>query len=182
MKNGLDFWKKTVKNFMMGRNTFTFFLLFIFSCDSKYSSFTDLEYAVSKGDFPRLQLLQKRGADLKLKDRKTGKFLLHYGAENNQSEIIEFLLKEGLETDLPDKEGRTPLFYAMKDSHIRTQEILYGRGSDLHRKTKSGSALLHYAAMNGAAKTIESLIRKKMRVDEKDSAGNTALHTAAMHH
>lgn len=92
-----------------------------------------------------LNLLQEKGINLKdirLDDNKT---LLHYAAASGNTEILDFLLKAGLDINAQDKEGWTPLMTAVIQSKKDAVKFLCSNGADLELKNLIGDTAIQYS-------------------------------------
>ena len=94
-----------------------------------------------------LQLLAQNGADLSYKDEK-GNTLLHGVVINlnkdQNFDIIEYLLKQGIDINTQNNDGYTALFYTYDNPKLR--DFLIQSGADTSIRSKSG---LFYNEMTG---------------------------------
>jgi hypothetical protein len=106
---------------------------------------TPLNYAISYGRDPIVQLLLEKGAEADLKDEQ-GRTPLSYAAEEGRLHITQMLLKKGVDADSKDKQDRTPLSYAAESYHRNVIKILLKKGAEAVSNDKEGRTPLSYAA------------------------------------
>ena len=63
------------------------------------------------------------GVDITIEDA-SGKTLLHWAVDNNHTEAVELLLKNGASKDIKDKEGRNAVQIAEKKQNKEIEELL----------------------------------------------------------
>ena len=70
--------------------------------------------------------------------------------EAGVADMVDVLLKAGIDPDRRDAKGRTPLVYSLKTGNctpaIVASLIKHGDGSDLQATDEDGSTMLHIAA------------------------------------
>jgi ankyrin repeat protein len=112
-------------------------------------------------------------------DEEDNKFMrrkvLHYAAESNQAEIVEFLLAQGAKVDIEDRSGFTPLHYALFKGHLHLSQLLLEKGAD---PNKEGAFYLFHAAEMGYAVIVEQLLRYGADANLQTYYKETALHFA----
>ncbi len=77
---------------------------------------TPLFYAVNKGE-QYIQVLLNAGADRNAKNYD-GKTPLHKAVMSNNFNMVRFLIENGVNLNIADKEGKTPISYAKPHSEI----------------------------------------------------------------
>ncbi|XP_048588350.1 transient receptor potential cation channel subfamily A member 1 isoform X2 [Nematostella vectensis] len=105
---------------------------------------------------------------------------LHRAAANNQTNIVEFLLDQGAQVDLPDKTHCTPLFMAASNGATETVKLLMSRGANVTSKNVAMESVLHAAV--GHMRTTEALLNGSgaaYLIPEKDRDGYAPIHRAA---
>ncbi|KAL5170776.1 Ankyrin repeat domain-containing protein EMB506, chloroplastic [Glycine soja] len=103
---------------------------------------------------------------------------LHTLVLSMQMSCVDKLLENGVDIDLPDKEGLTALHKAITGKKEAVISHLLRRGASPHVKDKDGAAPLHYAVQVGAKMTVKLLIKYKADVNVEDNEGWTPLHIA----
>lgn len=104
---------------------------------------------------------------------------LHFAAvENSNTAVFKYLIDNGANVNLPDKEGRTPLHYT---DNVEVLQYLIIRGANVNVPDKSQHTPLHRAVSrkNVPIKVVECLIHYEAKVEAKDNHGFTPLFHAA---
>ncbi|EAX93779.1 ankyrin repeat protein, putative [Trichomonas vaginalis G3] len=107
-----------------------------------------------------------------------GETALHLAAQNNNKELIEFLLSHGVNINEPDNEGITALHKAAWSYNKETVELLLSHGANINDKDDYGEHVLHIAVWKANAELIELLLSHGANINEGDFNGTTALHMA----
>ncbi|KZC06227.1 L-asparaginase, partial [Dufourea novaeangliae] len=79
--------------------------------------------AVALGNLRRLESYHLANADLSQKDF-SGRTPLHFAALHNKTQVLKFLLEQGVETDCKDKAGLTPLDLAKAADSMEAMSLL----------------------------------------------------------
>ncbi|RZB50650.1 Ankyrin repeat domain-containing protein EMB506, chloroplastic isoform B [Glycine soja] len=103
---------------------------------------------------------------------------LHTLVLSMQMSCVDKLLENGVDIDLPDKEGLTALHKAIIGKKEAVISHLLRRGASPHVMDKDGATPLHYAVQVGAKMTVKLLIKYKVDVNVEDNEGWTPLHVA----
>ncbi|KAK7304076.1 hypothetical protein RJT34_15098 [Clitoria ternatea] len=103
---------------------------------------------------------------------------LHTLALSMQISCLDKLLENGVDIDLPDKEGLTALHKAIIGKKEAVISHLLRKGASPHTKDKDGATPLHYAVQVGGLITVKLLIKYKADVNATDNEGWTPLHVA----
>jgi len=108
---------------------------------------------------------------------------LHLASGKGHTEIVEFLLNHGADTESEIFDGRTPLMLAAwyaKDGKYETIKLLLEHGAKVNHKDKDGGTALHRAAMYSDKEVINLLISYGADVNAKEEYQITPLIQAAM--
>ncbi|XP_027333013.1 ankyrin repeat domain-containing protein EMB506, chloroplastic-like isoform X2 [Abrus precatorius] len=103
---------------------------------------------------------------------------LHTLVLSMQISCVDKLLENGVDIDLPDKEGLTALHKAIIGKKEAVISHLLRKGASPHVKDKDGATPLHYAVQVGAKITVKLLIKYKADINVADNEGWTPLHIA----
>ncbi|CAJ1960743.1 unnamed protein product [Sphenostylis stenocarpa] len=103
---------------------------------------------------------------------------LHTLVLSMQMSCVDKLLENGVDIDLPDKDGLTALHKAIIGKKDTLVSHLLRRRASPHVKDKDGATPLHYAVQVGAKMTVKLLIKYKADVNVEDNEGWTPLHVA----
>lgn len=95
-------------------------------------------------------------------------------------QMIEFLLKNGANPDIKDKEGKPAIHYAFSYSVENIQpllDLLLKYGANINDTDNDNRTALHHACKASRIEIIERLIYKeKFDINAQDNFGNTPLH------
>lgn len=89
---------------------------------------------------------------------------LRAALHSNYSSVIELLLENGAETEIPDFEGFTPLMTAIDMEHYDTAVMLLNYGADPDASNENYSALA-LAAMSSNTKLVKALLLEGAEVN-----------------
>ncbi|XP_076395579.1 uncharacterized protein LOC143265744 [Megachile rotundata] len=102
-------------------------------------------------------------------------------------QIIRKMLKDGIDINDHDFEGRAPLHFAVSNGHVDIVNLLLENGADVSQVTKKGNTSLHIAASKYYKEIVEILLQHISRdkllkyVNAKTTgSGATSLHIAAI--
>ncbi|KAK3605476.1 hypothetical protein CHS0354_001462 [Potamilus streckersoni] len=98
------------------------------------------------------------------------------------SDVVETLVKHGVDINSCDYDGITPLHYAVRQKKLKVIETLILLGSDPSIRTKTGETAIHRSTIN--AEILEVVLQtmnglgKTVDLNAKDIFGSTPLHWA----
>lgn len=97
-------------------------------------------------------------------------------------EIMDLLLKAGLNTNIQDDEGKTALHYAVDYNSLENVKLILKSSAKPNLQDKDGKTPLHYASSGeeNYIEVINTLLEKGAKIDIQDKCGNTPLHYAAI--
>jgi len=123
--------------------------------------------------YPATETLQER-------DGVTGDTPLHKAVENNQEELVKWLLLQGVMPDVKDNHGVTPLHVAAIKGYFSLVELLLDSDESIKKGVDSnGDTAVHWAATKGHLDVVELLLSRGAAIDIANKQGWTALHRAA---
>lgn len=137
----------------------------------------ELIIASEEGNLETVQNCIANGADLNFMGPNSG--ALHCAAFNGHEEIVLFLLDNGADLNVVDKQGFYPLQLAVSKEHRTICKTLIEHGADVLVKTEKQGTLLHLAAAIDFNYILKLEGIKKIDLEAKDSFGQTALNVAA---
>lgn len=149
---------------------------------------TALHVAVKKGDLVVVKMLVKHGADIDAPDKAgrsplltallarnplVAEYLVKQQARLDADavlretvrlgqadrDVIDFLVKQGAELDLPDEQGNTPLHIAILNGHRVNAKYLVKKGADIDLADRSGRTPLEMAIERNEV-DIERMLRQ----------------------
>ena len=135
----------------------------------------DMAYqSYSKNNFLVLKCLILSGAQIE--------DLLLKATENNQAELIEFLLtdaKQLVNPHISDLEGQTALMLAIQRNQLKTVSLLLGQlGLNMNQVDAYGNTALHHAAMLGKNDIIKLLMKHDASIKDKNKEKKTPVQLA----
>lgn len=95
--------------------------------------------------------------------------------EENNIEILSFLLNNGANINHQDIGGYTTLIHAIDLENINTVALLIRNGADINLQDNNGWTALMWAAQIGLDDVVDLLIKSGAIVDVKDNNGKSAL-------
>ena len=97
-----------------------------------------------------------------------------------QSEVAEYLIKEGAEVNTPSKNPMAvrPLHSSVAAQHMRISELLLEAGAEVNCYQKDGYTPLHEAAGNGQLEMVQLLLCFGAKKDVHLTDGRTPLDLA----
>ena len=107
---------------------------------------------------------------------------LHSAAYYGDLEMVQVLLKYGVDVDTRNSHGSTPLNFASRNGHRndpRVARLLIAHGADPNTVGSHGSTSLHRASISGRIELVRLLIEHGANVGAKDDEGRTPLDVAS---
>ena len=125
----------------------------IFGCAS-------LSELARRQDWPEVQRLIAKGADVNSKDKKYGNTALMWASYNGNVEIVQALIDKGADINANSNPGRTALMWASISGHKEVVQLLLAKGADVNSKDVDGNTALIHAADEGRTEIVQALIDK----------------------
>ena len=137
----------------------------------------DFDELLKVGDIEALKAVYDK-CELTAYDGKFGLHTaLHY--KGVPDELVIWLVKQGLDVNIPDYYGCTPL-YSQATFGMDTVKLLYELGGDIQKPNRYGNTPLHMAAEYFRPNTVRFLIEKGADVNAKNDMGRTPLASVLM--
>lgn len=149
---------------------------------------TALMYAVEAGSKDLAEILINKGATVNLKGPSGSTITaLMWAVRNNNvempyetylevaMEIVNMLLKNGVEINAQNEEGRTALMYAVSEGSKELTEILIKNGANVNLKDINGDTALIIAIGNENEEISELLIKSGANTNDKSLEGKKLL-------
>lgn len=141
---------------------------------------TTLMDACTLGNTEMVVFLCERGWDVHAID-DVGSGCLFRAALRHESNIIEVLLKHGLDPEFKDSQGRTQLHIASLDGEERTiSMILEVARATVDSRDKEGRTSLHLVSQEGVHQAIKCLLEHGADINSETLNGQTPLHLASL--
>ena len=156
------------------------------SADARYTinGYTVLMEAAEQGDQALVDLLLKRGANVKSTNR-VGWTALHNGAMNGNTGIVGDLIAAGAEANAKENfHGTTPLHWAAASGNVEVVKLLLAHGADPNvKETFTGATPLIWAAASGRSPVslIKTLLNHGVDRNAQDLQGQSAFDWASRH-
>lgn len=131
-----------------------------------------IQRAVCSGNVKKVDSLLNF-QDINVQDKR-GRTLAHYAVACNQEEILDHLIKEGIDINIGDENEHTPLFVAVQFRKSTFFDKLIKANASINK----GPSPLHRAVLNEDLDFIKQLINKNTDVDVVNDRGNTPLAIA----
>ncbi|XP_063692783.1 poly [ADP-ribose] polymerase tankyrase-2-like [Bolinopsis microptera] len=115
-------------------------------------------------------------------DAKGGRYkrtVLHVAAEQDEQEIVCYLIQHGADVGTKSNYGYSPLHGAARNNRVELAKLLLQHGADVNTKSNNGYTLLHEAAHNNRVEVAKLLLQHGADVNTKSNNGYTLLHGAA---
>ncbi|KAK8834653.1 hypothetical protein M9Y10_026475 [Tritrichomonas musculus] len=109
----------------------------------------------------------------------------HLSVENENEEIVDYLIENGANVNLSDADGCVPVHIAAKIGSFQLLSKLIQKGAKANKKSKNGRTLFHFAAFSGSPWIINKIISTfkeegdvKININTPDQFGRIPLHYA----
>jgi len=165
-----------------------------------FDSQTAISMAASEGNLECLELLLDYGADMNGVGRSVPP--LHNAAEEDQMDIINYLLTNKVIVNKKDAVGRTALMLAAYEGHKSVVIKLINNGADIFIRDINGATArdyadrednydlrdylgagkrpaMHQATLDGLIEKVERMVENGTDVNTTDADGRTPLHIAS---
>lgn len=136
---------------------------------------TALHWAAVRGSLSSVEILLRGGADPTIVDSK-GYSVCHVAAQYGQTSSIYLLyMKWGIDTNLPDNDGRTPLHWACYKGFRDLVKLLIVMGADVMKMDAEDCTPLHWAAIKGHTDASMALLQggAEDALESTDASGCT---------
>eukprot|EP00112_Aurelia_sp_Birch-Aquarium-sp1_P019325 Seg4757.2 transcript_id=Seg4757.2/GoldUCD/mRNA.D3Y31 product="Nuclear factor NF-kappa-B p100 subunit" protein_id=Seg4757.2/GoldUCD/D3Y31 len=99
-----------------------------------------LHLAVAGENHQAFQLFLEKGADVNLRNEKTGKTALHFAVEKENKDMVKRLLELEADVNAQTTKGNTPLHSLLRAEQRDTVILLLEKGADINAKNKDGKS------------------------------------------
>lgn len=141
---------------------------------------TPLFLAAQKGDARTVEVLIAGGADIKLDVEQGSMSPLHTAAVAGRAEVIQPLVRAGMNIEGLDYLKRTPLFLATINDHLDAMRKLMHCGAEFNHDGKLPSAVFG-AVSKGRLGALKVLLDAGADLAALNEDGSSILHDAARH-
>lgn len=112
--------------------------------------YTGLQLAIFDNDIEMVDFLIQKGA-------KTDDMSCHFAAAMGRKEIVELLLKSGVDVNITEWSGRTPLHWAAQEGQCEIAELLIKNGANVNIQ-EEGQTPLYIASGEGHFDLVKILL------------------------
>ncbi|SNR64847.1 Ankyrin repeat [Maribacter sedimenticola] len=142
--------------------------------------------AASRNDLAIVELLGENVKNYNLANND-GQTALMLAVENNNPNVVDYLLKNGADASVKDAEGNSLAYYLAASHNSRKPQnfdaklqSLKEQGVAFNTVQAGNNTLLHIAAKNNDLELLKKLDSFNIAINAKNNEGLTALHLAAM--
>ena len=153
------------------------FLILFLSCVSFLTEAGQIHQAVQKGDKNLLSVVLEESL-LDSRDRH-GNTVLHIAVQRQDVEMVQLLLKRGLNVNARNRAGETALHIACRLRNEEIAHFLLKKDMNLNLGDKNGDTVLHVASRRDLPSVILELLNKGANINVQNNGGNTPLHNVS---
>lgn len=110
----------------------------------------------------------------------SGNTVLHYAAEWQYADAIEFLLEKGADISAKNANGETVLFSAAKSNNPDIIQKVVDGGADIYARDNLGSNAVHIAVRWDAVNSVQKLLDFGLDVNAQNNSGKSPLSEAVL--
>jgi ankyrin repeat protein len=146
----------------------------------KFKKIDSFSHAVSTNNYKSVVSHIKRGLGIDEPNQsgETALMIASGNAFDDTNKMIKYLLKNGANVNVTNKEKETPLIKALKWGDEERVMMLVKAGADLTVKDKDNDTIFHWACRGGGEPLAKKIIDLGVDVNVKGSSDFTPLHWA----
>jgi ankyrin repeat protein/uncharacterized caspase-like protein len=164
---------------MRGKYIFILFLaitILFSSCSARRDN--NIFDAIKDGNITDVKSITKNNrSSLKETDSNLNS-ALHIAAENQNPDIVNYLLDQGADVNHKNLWGENPIYSSIRMNNIEIIKTLIKNGGNVNAKNNHGESPLHIAVSIGNIEVIDYLIAQGADPNAKDSVKSTPLRDA----
>ena len=103
---------------------------------------------------------------------------MHSASFAGHLQIVQSLLRHGVDIDVRGGDNRTPLHFASQSGHRDVVQCLIDHNADVNSHEDDHSTPLNWAAYYGHVDVVRMLLKHHADVNTRDNQGRTPLHDA----
>ena len=103
---------------------------------------------------------------------------IHFAACDNDTELIQLLLKYGVDVNKANEYGNTPMHLAAGKGALESVKVLCAAGGDINRPDNNGFTPLHHSLLSGNEEFIKELVALGANIDQDNEDGCAPLYFA----
>ena len=116
--------------------------------------------SLGQGHQDMVEFLVDQGLDIECVTKDKGYGLLHICVQENQIEILKYLINKNTNVDIQTFKGKTPCYLAARYDRREILKILLDNGCDPNIKSSKGTTALDVAIKKGFKEICELLIKE----------------------
>ncbi len=171
-----------MKKFVINISLLTFLFSLQLNAGNTSSFFIDLNKqllsAVQKESIEQIHDAINNGAKVNEKFGENQNTVLHFAADQNSPNIINFLLEKNSEIDSKNKFGASPLHIATSKEAINSVIALVEKNANINAKNEDGDTPLHIAVIKNNIKIVSILLESGSYINAANNKKRTPLHLA----
>lgn len=137
----------------------------------------DILEAIMNNDCKYIIKYLESGNKLDYVDQR-GESYLHKAARNDNFEVVDLLIRYGLDVNKKNNFHDTPLHLAVQFNNLSIVDRLIFKGANVNCKNKKMITPLHIASKNGQIEIINLLIANQAKISASDENGVKPIHYA----
>eukprot|EP01125_Pyxidicula_operculata_P010091 TRINITY_DN3322_c0_g1_i1.p1 TRINITY_DN3322_c0_g1~~TRINITY_DN3322_c0_g1_i1.p1 ORF type:complete len:270 (-),score=36.73 TRINITY_DN3322_c0_g1_i1:183-992(-) len=137
-----------------------------------------LMWATRQGNVDAIRILIQKYALPLNHQNYEGETALHIAITNENIQIVECLIENGSNINLPNIRGETPLHVAAALGHNEIVKLLVREGASIEAEDECGDTPLHFAVREEKLFVIEYLLSVGANSDHKNEDGESSLDLA----
>ncbi|KAL6244479.1 hypothetical protein RBB50_008721 [Rhinocladiella similis] len=138
-----------------------------------------LTSAVERGDLEAVRVHLTNNPDALHQCDEDGQPPLHVSLQENQRDVVDFLLESGASIESVGFHGWRPLHIAASLGNLELVDVCLDHGADVKSRTRTRQTAMHKAASSHSAAVVRRLIEAGADPNDRNDRGMTALHIAA---
>lgn len=146
-----------------------------------YSGKTILYWMCLSNNADMVEYLLSKGADHTIAE-KQGFYPIHGATHNNFIEVINVLLKHGIDINTQSKDSTTPLYYSLgyvgQKTNINLVKFLLEKGANPNIEHKNGHYPIHAAINSKDIDVLQLFIKNNEDANKTGASGMTPLYFA----
>lgn len=158
-------------------NKLCVFLFLFFLCIASVSA-QDIYEAVTNGDLVMVKEILAENSDLLNEKNSNDLTPLNLACERGQAGIVDFLLNQGADPYLGDRENSQPIHLASISGSIECMDLLLDKGVDINLQDDFGMTPLLFALSRRQADMAGYIIERGADIDLRANVGWAPIHLA----
>ncbi len=138
-----------------------------------------LSSASDSNDEQSVTLLVGTGMNVNQTAGKKESTPLYLATQNGHEKVVEILVNNGSNVNLPNKRGVVPLHVASQNGLEKVVEILVNSGSNVNQPDEKGFTPLHSASQFGYEKIVQMFLNEGAKINQGNKDGSTPLGLAS---